>query len=137
MIRKKTTDIVDMAMVVCAIITGFMLHREVHHIYVYDNTLLWAVHIIAGLIITGALILHCVQHKYWFKNYAKIPIVRKGVTTLLFALAIVVVVSGVILALGSHSQFVSIFHYITAIAFTVLTIGHVVKRWKIFKSLFK
>lgn len=83
-----------------------------------------------------ALIAHFVQHKFWFKNYAKIPAVRKGVTSLLFLLAIAVAVSGIILALGSHSQFVSIFHYITAIAFTVLAIGHVAKRWKIFKAQF-
>lgn len=134
---KKWTDIVAIAMVACAIITGFKLHREVHHLHVYDNTWLWAAHITAGSIVVFALIFHCVQHKFWFTNYAKIPVVRKGVTSLLFALAILAAVSGIILSLGSHSQFVSIFHYITAIAFTAFAIGHVAKRWKIFTSLFK
>lgn len=134
---KKYTDIVAMVMVVCAIITGFKLHREVHHLFVYDNTGLWTIHIIAGLIIVVALIFHCVQHKFWFINYTKIPAVRKGVTSLLFVLTILVAVSGIILALGSHSQFISIFHYITSIAFTAFAIGHVAKRWKIFKALFK
>lgn len=124
-------------MVVCAIITGFILHKEVHHLFVYDNTWLWAVHILAGLIVAVALLFHCLQHKYWFKNYVKIAAVKKGVTTLLFALAILVAVSGAILALGSHSHFISIFHYVTAIAFTLLAVGHVAKRWKIFLSLFK
>lgn len=134
---KKTTDITAMVMMVCAIFTGFKLHREVHHLHVYDNAGLWNVHIIAGLIVTIALILHCVQHNFWFKNYAKIKPDRKIVTTILFILACFVILSGAILMCGSHSNFISIFHYVTAIAFTLLTICHVAKRWRIFTALFK
>lgn len=134
--NKKWTDVAAMAMIVCAIITGFKLHLEVHHLYVYDNAGLWTAHIIAGLIVVLALIFHCYQHRFWFTNYVKIPVVRKGVTSLLFALATLAAVSGTVLALGSHSHFVSIFHYVTAIAFTLLAIGHVAKRWKIFKAFF-
>lgn len=135
--RKKLTDLTAMVMLVCAVLTGFMLHSEVHHLYVYNDTWLWAFHIVAGMIVVLALTFHCVQHKFWFKNYAKIPFNRKGITSLLFALAVVVAISGIILACGSHSNFVSIFHYVTAIAFTAFAIGHVAKRWKIFRTLFK
>lgn len=136
-INKRWTDIIAMVVVVCAVITGFMLHREVHHLHEYNDTGLWTAHIIAGLIVVMALVFHCLQHKFWFKNYAKLPAARKGVTSLLFALAILVNVSGIILAMGSHSHCVSTFHFITAIAFTVFAIGHVAKRWKIFQALFR
>lgn len=135
--NKKWTDVIAMAFMICAIITGFMLHHDVHHLHFYKHPLLWNTHIISGLIVVAALIFHCIQHKFWFRNYAKIPAVRKGVTTILFVVAILVAVTGIILVSGSHSKFVSIFHYITAIVLTLLAITHVAQRWKIFKSLFK
>lgn len=126
-----------MVMMVCAIITGFMLHNEVHHLHIYDNTGLWVAHIVAGVIVAITLALHCLQHSSWFKNYRKIKPKRKIVTTLLFVIACLVIITGTILMLGSHSNFISIFHYIAAIAFSILAIVHVTKRWKIFSSLFK
>lgn len=125
MVSKKVTDIVMMVMTVCAIATGVKLHQEVHHLYVYDNEWLWIGHIVAGLIVTLGLVSHCIQHKFWFKRYKKISISRKWLTSLLFCAAILVTVSGLILALGSHSQFVSIFHFATAILFTEIGRAHV------------
>lgn len=131
--KKQSTDIVAMTFLACAIVTGFFLHKEVHHLYIYDNTLLWAVHIVSGVVAASAIIVHCIQHKFWFKNYRKIPVGKKRVTSLLFIVSILVTISGIILASGSHSNFISIFHYVSAIVFTLLAIGHVVKRWKFFR----
>lgn len=134
---KKWVDMLAMLSMISAIVTGFMLHNEIHHLHVYNDMALWTVHIVSGLIVTAAVVMHCIQHGFWFKNYGKIPVSRKGVTTLLFCVAIAVVISGILLALGSHSNFVSIFHYITSILFVVLAIFHIVRRWKIFTILFR
>lgn len=79
---KKFTDLTAIAFLICAIITGVKLHIEVHHLCIYHNGGLWIAHIISGAIVALSIVLHCIQHKYWFKNYVKIPAVRKGVTTL-------------------------------------------------------
>ena len=128
-----------MAMVctAAAVITGFMLHDEVHHLFIYDNIALWTIHETVGLILAAAISIHCTQHKPWFKNYRKIPVRRKRPTTILLAVAILVVVSGCILMCGSHSQFISIFHYIGGILFTLLATAHALKRWPMFRNLFR
>ncbi len=43
-ITKSIVDISAMVLVVGAIVTGFMLHNEVWHQQIYDNTLLWTLH---------------------------------------------------------------------------------------------
>lgn len=130
------TDIVAIVCMAVAIVTGFVLHKEIHHIFVYDDTLLWTIHEVAGLVWAVCVAMHCVQHKAWFKKYRNIPAARKRVTTILLAAIGLAAVSGVVLMCGSHSQFVSIFHCILAILVTLIAIGHVAKRRKIFKALF-
>lgn len=132
---KRTTDILAMFLSICAIITGLKLHRDVHHLFVYDNRGLWTAHEIVGLMLYVFITMHCFQHKHWFKNFGRIKISRKWLNSLLFVTAVIVLVSGVILMSGSNSQFVSISHYITAIAFFILAIIHVVNRWKIFRHI--
>ncbi len=132
---KSVADILSMLLMVAAIITGFILHSEVWHLHIYDNTLLWATHEAVGLILLVLVIIHCLQHSFWFKNYSKIQPPRKIVTTILLLVGVMVAVSGMVLMCGSHSEFVSHSHYVSGILFTVLAIGHVAKRWKIFKSL--
>ncbi len=134
--RKLMTDVVAMALVLVAIVTGFMLHNEVWHCRIYDDAALWTLHEVVGLALLAGVLMHCVQHSFWFKNYSRIQPSRKLVTTILLILVLTVAVSGVILLFGSRSEFVSHLHYVAAFAFTLLAIGHVAKRWKIFKSLF-
>ena len=131
------TDMLAMACTVVAIVTGFMLHREVHHIYVYDDVALWGWHEAIGLTLMALIAIHGVQHAHWFKNYGKIPRQRKRVNTLFLATAAVVLTTGLPLMLGSRSELVSHVHYGGGILFTIIAIGHVFKRWKMFLSIIR
>lgn len=133
--NKRLIDISQIICVTVCIITGFVLHNEVHHLHLYDNEGLWYAHEIFGLILAVAIGFHCIQHRMWFKSYDKIPAKKKLASTILFATAFAVIISGCVLMCGSHSHFISILHYVTAIMFTLLALGHVIKRWKIFISL--
>lgn len=134
---KLADDIAAIALTLAAIVTGFILHNEVWHSHIYDNTALWALHEASGLVLLVAVILHCTQHSFWFRNYAKIKPERKRVTTILLAIGVIVAATGVVLMCGSHSETVSHVHYVGAILFVALAIGHVAKRWKLFKNLVK
>ncbi len=134
---KALTDILSVFFLLTAIITGIQLHQEVWHLHVYDNTFLWSLHEIVGLALFAGIILHCIQHSFWFKKYSKIQPNRKIVTTLLLLLGVIVLISGVILMCGSHSEVLSHIHFAGAILFTVVAIGHVAKRFSIFKSIIK
>lgn len=132
---KVSIDIFSMICVLGAIITGFVLHKEVWHLYIYDNRILWSAHEFIGLLLVALMAIHCVQHSFWFKNYAKIKPEKKRVTTILLIIAGIVALSGIVLMCGSRSEMVSHIHYLGAILFSLLVLGHVLKRWKIFKSL--
>lgn len=134
---KKSVDILEMVCVIVAIVTGFILHREVHHLFVYDDVAVWSVHEAVGLLLAVLVAIHCVQHKFWFKNYRKIPVRRKHATTIFLIVGILLLVSGVLLMCGSHSQFVSISHYVLGILFTLLSVAHVAKRRKLFNALLR
>lgn len=132
---QVVTDFLAMIFTLSAIVTGFILHNEVWHLHVYDNTTLWCIHEIAGLALVVLAVVHCIQHSFWFKHYFKINVTKKRVTTILLLIGIVVAVTGVILMCGSRSELVSHIHYAGAILFTLIAIGHVVKRWKLLKAL--
>ncbi len=132
--RKAFVDIAAMALLAAAIITGFMLHNEVWHLHIYNNTLLWTLHEVAGLLLIALVTTHCAQHSFWFKNYAKIKPPRKTVTTILLLISLIVALSGIPLLLGSRSETLSHIHYVSGILFTLLAIGHVAKRWKLLRS---
>lgn len=132
---KPTVDIVSMILLLAAIVTGFILHKDVWHLHVYDNTSLWAIHEAAGLVLVVLVAIHCIQHSFWFKNYSKIKSDRKRVTTILLIIGILVALSGIILMCGSQSELISHIHYACAILFTIIAIGHIAKRWIILKNL--
>ncbi len=129
-------DVLSMAGVVAALITGLVLHKEVWHLHRYDDAVLWGAHECVALVLFCLLAGHCVQHSFWFKSYAKLKVNRKLVTTVLLAVGVVVALTGVVLMCGSRSEILSHVHYAGGILFTVIAVGHVVKRWKILKSLF-
>lgn len=133
--NKITVDFCAMVLLLAAIITGFILHRSVNHLFSYNDIALWTAHEAAGLLLLADLIAHSYQHGKWFTNYKKIPLSRKRVTTILIIVGTLLVISGIILMCGSHSHFISIFHYACGIIFTILAIGHVAKRFKILRSL--
>ncbi len=132
---KCVVDVVAMACVIAAIVTGFVLHKEVHHIHIYGNVGLWGAHESVGLVLVALLAVHGAQHPQWFRNYRKIPVKRKRVTTVLLCVGVILAASGIVLMCGSRSEELSILHYVLGIAFTLFAIGHVVKRWRIFKGI--
>ena len=132
---KCVVDVVAMMCVVAAIVSGFVLHREVHHLYIYNDIGLWGMHEAVGLVLAAMLAMHCAQHPQWFRNYRKITVKRKRVTTILLCVGVILAASGVVLMCGSRSEEVSIIHYVLGIVFTLLAVGHVCKRWRIFKGI--
>ncbi len=132
---KLTVDVLSMIIILAAIITGFILHKEVWHLHLYHDTPLWSLHEAAGLILLALVTAHCMQHSFWFKNYSKIKIDRKRVTAILLVIGVIVAISGIILMFGSRSEIISHIHYVGAILFTAIAIGHVAKRWKLLRNL--
>lgn len=132
---KCVVDVVAMVCVIAAIVSGFVLHREVHHLYIYNDSGLWALHEAVGMALVAVLAMHGAQHPQWFRNYRKIPVKRKRITTVLLCAGVILAASGIVLMCGSRSEGISILHYGLGIAFTLLAIGHVCKRWRVFKGL--
>lgn len=132
---KTVVDIVSMLLLIVAIITGVILHRDVWHLHVYDARILWGLHECAGLGLVAFIAAHCWQHSFWFTNYFRIKPVKKRVTTVLLALGVIVALSGIPLMLGSHSEGISHIHFAAGILFAIISVGHIAKRWKILKSL--
>lgn len=133
---KRLVDILAIVCTLAVIITGFVLHKEVHHIYVYNDVITWTVHEVAGILLMLLIAIHGVQHSPWFKNYMKIPGNRKRVSTIFLAVAALMLITGIILMAGSRSEILSHIHYAGGILFALIAIGHVAKRWKIFRALF-
>ncbi len=70
-------------------------------------------------------------------NIELIIMMRKRITDLLaMASTLVLIVTGVLLMAGSRSESVSHVHYVGGILFVIIAVGHVAKRWKIFRALF-
>jgi hypothetical protein len=137
---KTVKAIIDIIAIVCtitAIITGINLHIEIHHEHIYNNVEIWNLHSFATIVLTLLLVMHGVQHKFWFKNYTKIIVAKKRVTTCLLICGTVLLVTGIMLFCGSHSNNVSLTHFIAGIMFTIFAIGHVAKRHSQLISLFK
>ncbi len=132
---KSIIDILSMLLVLAAIVSGFVLHKYVWHFHIYSNKLIWYVHEIIGLSLIALITIHCIQHSFWFRNFTKIPAKRRRVTTIFLVLGGIVGLTGVILMCGSRSETISHIHYIIGILFTFIAVGHVIKRWKIFRSL--
>ncbi len=132
---KSAVDIFSMLLVVAAIVSGFVLHKYVWHLHFFSDKTVWYIHEAIGLSLIALIKLHSIQHSFWFKNFKKIPVKRKRVTAILLIAVVIVAITGVILMCGSRSEMISHIHYIVGILFTLIAIGHVLKRWKIFRSL--
>ncbi len=133
---KSTIDILSMLLALAAIVSGFVLHKYVWHLHFFSNKLIWYIHEVIGLSLIAIITIHCIQHSFWFRNFKRIPAKRRRVTTILLLSGGIVGFTGVILMCGSRSETISHIHYITGILFTFIAVGHVMKRWRMFRSLF-
>ena len=133
---KSCIDILAMLLVLAAIVSGLVLHKYVWHFHFYSNKSIWCIHEVVGLVLIALITIHCIQHSFWFRNFKRIPTKRRRVTTILLLSGGIVGFTGVILMCGSRSETISHIHYIMGILFTFIAVGHVMKRWKMFRSLF-
>lgn len=122
------TDIAVIVTCLVLLLTGIILHAEIHHLHVYDDNLTRTIHEVGGLLFLPLMAAHFVQHHTWFGNYSKIPAKRKRATSVMLMTAILMTISGIILLCGSHSKFISLSHLALSILFSAFAIGHVVNR---------
>ena len=119
--------------------TGFIMHWVGH----WNNHELWhncaVAHILSTLLFVITIILHIYYHRGWYKSLFKVGLKNKNrVTIVLTILMLVLVVSGNIVLLrhqGPNSH-LGIWHYVGGIIFSIIAVGHFLKRCKmLYKAL--
>ena len=135
--KAKALFITDMAVLLTflpASISGFLLHASGHNgdHEVWHN---WAVtHIFSTLAFTISVGVHIYSHWNWYKTLFQKRLGNKSrVTIFLSSLMLATIITGNIVLFrhqGPNSHF-GLWHYIIGILFTVIAIGHVLKRLKI------
>ena len=138
--KAKALFITDMAVLLTflpASISGFLLHASGHN-DVHEVWHNWAViHIFSSLIFTIAVGVHIYGHLNWYKSLFQKGLGNKSrVTIFLSLLMLATIITGNIVIFrhqGPNSHF-GLWHYIIGILFTVIAIGHFLKRFKILRN---
>ena len=128
------TDIVVLLTFLPASISGFILHAAGHN-GIHETWHNWAVvHIFSTLVFSMTIGLHVYGHWNWYKTLFQKGLGNKSrVTVFLSFLMLATIITGNIVLFrhqGPNSHF-GLWHYIIGILFTVIAIGHVLKRLKI------
>lgn len=128
------TDIVVLLTFLPASISGFILHAAGHN-GIHETWHNWAVvHIFSTLVFSMTIGLHVYGHWNWYKTIFQKGLGNKSrVTVFLSLLMLATIITGNIVLFrhqGPNSHF-GLWHYIIGILFTVIAIGHVLKRLKI------
>ena len=123
----NTTTLVLFASLIVVIITGMMLHVDVNHHHIAGFTILTYLHLAAVIVMGWLSYLHLAKHSKWFNAYRKLRWSKKIVNTLMSITGIAVVVTGVLILFSVRHE-LSIAHYFTGILFTLLALGHSIKR---------
>lgn len=135
--KAKTLFITDIAVLLTflpASISGFILHAAGHN-GIHETWHNWAViHIFSTLVFTIAVGIHIYGHLNWYKSLFQKRLGNKSrVTIFLSLLMLATIITGNIVLFrhqGPNSHF-GLWHYIIGILFTVIAIGHFLKRFKI------
>ena len=135
--KAKTLFITDIAVLLTflpASISGFILHASGHN-GIHEIWHNWAVtHIFSTLAFTIVVGIHIYGHWNWYKTLIQKRLGNKSrVTVFLSLLMLATIITGNIVLFrhqGPNSHF-GLWHYIIGILFTVIAIGHVLKRLKI------
>ena len=138
--KAKALFITDVAVLLTflpASISGFLLHTSGHN-DVHEVWHNWAViHIFSTLVFTIAVGVHIYGHLNWYKSLFQKGLGNKSrVTIFLSLLMLATIITGNIVLFrhqGPNSHF-GLWHYIIGILFTVIAIGHFLKRFKIFRN---
>lgn len=125
----KTTafNYIFLTLLIVCIATGMMLHVDVNHKHIAGFTTTTCIHLAAVAAMLRMAFQHIRKHSKWFGAFAKLRWSKKTVNAVMSIIGTVVVVTGVLI-LFSAAHELSIAHYITGILFTLLALGHSVKR---------
>ena len=131
------TDIVVLLTFLPASISGFILHAAGHN-GIHETWHNWAVvHIFSTLVFSMTIGFHVYGHWNWYKTLIQKGLGNKSrVTVFLSLLMLATIITGNIVLFrhqGPNSHF-GLWHYIIGILFTVIAIGHFMKRFKILRN---
>ena len=120
-------------------LTGIKLHAAGH----FDTHEIWhnwsVSHVLASLTFLIFGIIHVKMHWAWYKGWITKGLGKKSrVTALLSVIFFLVVLTSVLLLLlidGANSP-TGLWHYRIGLLLVVLSIGHIVKRWKVLGKSF-
>ena len=131
------TDIAVLLTFLPASISGFVLHAAGHN-DIHEIWHNWAVtHIFSTLAFTIAVGIHIYGHWNWYKNLFLKGLGNKSKVTIVLSLVMLsTIITGNIVLFrhqGPNSHF-GLWHYIIGILFTVIAIGHFLKRFKILRN---
>ena len=130
---------VDLSMAVLAamsLFTGIQIHYA-DHFQSFEIWRIWSiVHVIISIALLVMILIHVKQHKAFFKTLFNNIGIRKKVIMLLMMSFLIVLISGIILLMFIKGQGSSIglVHWILGVMFWGLCLGHLAKRWKVFKK---
>lgn len=125
--KTKAFNYAFLAFLIVSIATGMMLHVDVNHKHIVGFTPLTYIHLAAVAAMLWMTFQHVRKHSKWFGAFAKLRWSKKTINGLMAVVGTTVAVSGVLI-LFSAAHELSIAHYITGILFTLLALGHSVKR---------
>lgn len=138
--RIFVIDWVLVTLFVTMAISGFMMHIAGNR-FTHDAWHGWAViHSMLSVLFLIAAALHIQTHWGWYKGWFKKGLRNKSrVTAVISAVFIIVSITGVTLLVaadGANSP-MGLWHYRIGILFTLLAVGHIIKRIPILRKSLK
>ena len=138
--KAKTLFITDIVVLITFLLTsasGFLYHLAGHqdsHEYWHNCAIF---HIVSTLALIISVSIHVYGHWNWYKSLFQKGLGNKSrVTVFLSLLILATIITGNLVLLrhqGPNSHF-GLWHYIIGILFTVIAIGHFLKRFKILRT---
>ena len=132
-LSQRITDWLLIPVSIASVITGFGLHvsgKNASH-EVWEQ---WAAaHVVATVLFLVLGILHVRHHWAWYKSLFSKGLGNKSRVTLLLTIAFLfLVVTGVVLivTINGPNSTTGHLHYIFGLLLTILSLWHIVKRWK-------
>lgn len=130
------TDVLMAVLFVASVITGVNIHLADHA----DTHEMWhnwsGAHVVVNVVFLVVASVHIKQHWGWFKSFFKAKDLKRKITRFVTIAFLAVVASGIYLLLfaegpGTHARLV---HWWIGVIFTVVGLGHFIKRFPILKK---
>ena len=130
---QRITDLLLIPVSIASVITGFGLHAAGHDTphEVWEQ---WAAaHVVVTVLFLVLGILHVWHHLAWYKSLFSKGLGKKSRVTLLLTIAFLLLsVTGIVLivAIDGPNSTTGHLHYLLGLLLTILSLWHIVKRWK-------